>query len=192
MSARGAIVALLLVVALPLDAAAQSGYDVPAPPSDYGTPPTSDAPVRFDAPPELEVAPVSWPEPATSLGDGIRFPVRGTQPDEGVVVNGIGFFIGAYVSALLLTTPFANSGRGDTGFILFGFVPFAQWAVGFYDTGCCANSIFIFINGAVWSVMQVVGAFILLGGLLHERDLIRERPEAGDVSLTPNGVEVAF
>lgn len=189
---RGLTLAIVSCLALPAIVVAQNGDTVvPVPPSSYGRESAEEVPADQRPPPQLEAPESRWPEPSSSLALGIPDPIRGTEPDDGLVLSGFGLFLGAYLSGLALTSPFAALGPGDETFALFGFVPFAQWAVGFYG-GNAALAAIIFIGGGVFAFWQVLGAFLMLGGLAHQRDLIRPRPEAGGVALTPNGVQVAF
>lgn len=192
MISRVATLALVVGLALPAMAAAQTGEEViPIPPAPYQTQPEEGVPPGLWPPPELGAPASRWPEPAPSLAEGIRDPLRGTVPDDGIVWNGLGLFLGAYVSGLLLTSPFVAVCCGNEAFAAFGLVPFAQWAVGFYQTGWGGAGATIFITGGVFAFWQIFGALILLGGLTHHREVIRPR-EAGEVSITSDGVEVAF
>jgi len=187
MSRLVALFATLLGLALPQMAAAQTlDHELPAPPSTYLHAPTEESAEAYPAPTSR------WPEPPGSLSVDVRHPLAASEPDDGIVLNGLGLFIGAYVTGLLLTTPFMAFGSGEAAFGGFGFVPLAQWAVGFYDTSGWGPGATMFSTGAVFGFWQLIGAIVVFSGLAHHRDLLRPGAVAGDVSFSRGGFEVAF
>ncbi len=113
----------------------------------------------------------------------MRYPVYGTEPDDGIMWNGAMFFLGFYVSGVATTLPFAFTGwRSNPDYAVLSFVPFGHWAVAF-GGGWTAV-----IGGGLFTGLEFVAAIIFLGGFSHHHPALRP----GDVVLTRDGVEVAF
>ncbi len=189
---RSTLIALCTCLALPTVAEAQVGGDIPVP-AGYGQELDTPVPTELRPPSELMVQRSAWPDPPPDFPDRLRDPERGTEPDDGIVLNGLGFFIGAYLSGLSSTLPMVvASDRGSGEFAAFSFVPFAQWAVGFYDTSPWGLGPMLFIIGGVFTFMQTIAALVIVAGLAHHRDVLRARRVPGQVLLTSDGVGVAF
>lgn len=180
----------LLLLLIPLRAAAQGGegWVVPDPPPGYEDDDEfGEVPADFDRPSQLESPEPAWPAASYAVTrDGLRDPVLGTAPDYGLIWNGLGWFLGLYLSGGLIAGPLGLFGwEGE--FAAFALVPFAQWAVGF------GGSITAGIAGSVFSVVQLVAAIVLFAGLGHHHPIVSSGSrQAGTVGFGPGGLEIAF
>lgn len=167
----------LLCLLTPTAASAQVDVVIPDPPADE-TPASSTT---------EEDAAEAWPvAPPEVLRDGVRDPRATSGPDDGILWNGLGLLIGAYVTGVALTLPWALTGcPREEGFAAFSFVPFAQWAAGFSTSEAA-------IPGGVFSGLQFAGLIFVIVALAIDPASLRSERRPGDFSLRNGGLEIGF
>lgn len=132
---------------------------------------------------ELRSEPMGWAVAPSRVADGVRNPVYGTVPDDGIMWNGAMFFVGFYVSGVATTLPFAFAGCCvDESYSVLAFAPFAHWAVAF------GGQWVTLIGGGLFAGLELIAAIIFAAGLGHHHAALRP----GEVTLGRDGVEVAF
>lgn len=130
-----------------------------------------------------------WPvAPSVTAETYVLEPVASTQPDEGIVLGGLGLFIGAYVTGLMFPGG-AGLLSDQQGYAALALIPLGQWAVGFAEWQAWPA----FVVGGFFGLVQLLALVTMAAGRAHHRPALRSgHIEAGTLSLTPGGLEIAF